>query len=140
MDDICSDVAAVQNERGVMMILRRYKHRETLRIAYGDIVRGQTVKVVAKQISFLADAIIEAAVQAAQRILSEKRGVPRLPHGGRSQFVVLALGKLGGEELNYSSDIDLIFLCDGEGKTDGERPISNSGVLRSPGPTGSSSC
>jgi glutamate-ammonia-ligase adenylyltransferase len=126
VDDICSDISASHDERAVMMILRRYKHRETLRIAYGDIIRSQNVQVVAKQISFLADAIIEAAVQGAQRILSEKRGVPRLPNGRRSQFAVLALGKLGGAELNYSSDIDLIFLCEGEGKTDGERSITNS--------------
>ena len=56
---------------------------------------------------------------------------PRHPVRRRSpaRFVVLALGKLGGVELNYSSDIDLVFLSDGDGKTDGP-PRSATGVLR----------
>ena len=77
------------------------------------------------QISYLADAIIEAAVQSAWRFQVAKRGVPRLPNGQRARFAVLALGKLGGLELNYSSDIDLIFISDGDGKTDGDRSVTN---------------
>ncbi|REK06792.1 MAG: bifunctional [glutamate--ammonia ligase]-adenylyl-L-tyrosine phosphorylase/[glutamate--ammonia-ligase] adenylyltransferase [Planctomycetota bacterium] len=91
--------------------LRRFKRRETLRIAYGDIIRNQTVSTVTRQISYLADAVVEAALQAAKHRLRERRGAaPPAAAGGR--FVVLALGKLGGAELNYSSDIDLIFLYD----------------------------
>ena len=54
-----------------------------------------------------------------------QRGTPRGPDGRQARFVVLGMGKLGGRELNYSSDIDLIFLYDGDGKTDGKRPITN---------------
>ena len=54
-----------------------------------------------------------------------QRGDPIGPDGQPARFVVLGMGKLGGCELNYSSDIDLIFLYDGEGKTDGPRPVSN---------------
>lgn len=125
IDEICSEVAALSDERAVLKVLRRYKHRETLRIAYGDIIRRQRLPLVTEQISFLADAIVEASVRTARRTLEEKRGVPRRPDGKRARFVVLALGKLGGIELNYSSDIDLILLSDGEGKTDGPRPVSN---------------
>jgi glutamate-ammonia-ligase adenylyltransferase len=124
-DDICSNVATVDDERVVTRILSGCRHREMLRIAYGDIVRGQSLETVTTQISYLADAIIEAAVRSAWRFQQQKRGLPRLPHGQRARFAVLALGKLGGEELNYSSDIDLIFLSDGNGKTDGERSVSN---------------
>ena len=124
-DDICSNVAAVDDERVVTRILSGCRHREMLRIAYGDVVRGQSLETVTTQISYLADAIIEAAVRSAWRFQQQKRGLPRLPHGQRARFAVLALGKLGGEELNYSSDIDLIFLSDGNGKTDGERSVSN---------------
>ena len=52
--------------------------------------------------------------------------MPAAPDGRAARFVVLAMGKLGGEELNYSSDVDLIFLYDGDGKTDGPRQITNS--------------
>ena len=96
-----------------------------MRIAYGDIVRQQHINTVTRQISFLADAICESATQLARRKLEAKRGIPRDADGNPAQFVVLALGQLGGNELNYSSDIDLIFLYDGEGKTDGERSLSN---------------
>ncbi|MFO7907560.1 MAG: bifunctional [glutamate--ammonia ligase]-adenylyl-L-tyrosine phosphorylase/[glutamate--ammonia-ligase] adenylyltransferase [Pirellulaceae bacterium] len=125
-EDIRASVASIDDIRIITKILSGYRHREILRIAYGDIVRGQDLETVTAQISFLADAIIEAAVQSAWTFQVAKRGVPRLPDHRRARFVVLALGKLGGLELNYSSDIDLIFLSDEGGKTDGERPIGNS--------------
>jgi glutamate-ammonia-ligase adenylyltransferase len=125
VQEICKDAATASDEREVMAVLRRHKQRETLRIAYGDIIKRQRVETVTEQISFLADAICEAALQAAWRRLLEQRGEPRRDDGRRARFVVLALGKLGGLELNYSSDIDLIFLSDDGGKTAGERPISN---------------
>jgi glutamate-ammonia-ligase adenylyltransferase len=123
--EICSDVANADGDREIMAILRRHKQRETLRIAYGDIVKRQRVETVTEQISLLADAICEAALQAAWRKTVERRGEPRRVDGQRARFVVLALGKLGGLELNYSSDIDLIFLADDGGQTDGPRPVTN---------------
>jgi glutamate-ammonia-ligase adenylyltransferase len=125
LEDICSNVASTDDERVVTKILSGYRHREMLRIAYGDIVRGQSLETVTTQISYLADAIIEGAVQSAWRFQVARRGTPRLRGGQRARFAVLALGKLGGLELNYSSDVDLIFISDGDGKTDGERGITN---------------
>lgn len=125
VNEICSETRHLADERQVMTILRRYKRRETLRIAYGDIVRGQRMFAVTRQISFLADAICEAAVRFARARQEEKRGVPRRPDGQPARFVVLGLGKLGGVELNYSSDIDLMYLFDADGQTDGKRSISN---------------
>ncbi len=61
-----------------MTALRRFKRRETLRICYGDIIRGQRLDTVTRQISYLADAIVEAAVAAARRNLeAETRRAPR---------------------------------------------------------------
>jgi glutamate-ammonia-ligase adenylyltransferase len=125
VSEFLSDVAALDDERSVMNLLRRYKRRELLRIAYGDIIRGQRVEVVTRQISFLADALCEAAVLAARRKLQKSRGVPRRPDGEPARFVVLGLGKLGGQELNYSSDIDLVFLYEAEGNADGDKRITN---------------
>ncbi|MGE3775684.1 MAG: bifunctional [glutamate--ammonia ligase]-adenylyl-L-tyrosine phosphorylase/[glutamate--ammonia-ligase] adenylyltransferase, partial [Pirellulaceae bacterium] len=90
-----------------------------------DIVRRQPLDAVTRQISYLADGVCEAALRTAERLLTTRRGVPRLPGGRRARFAVLALGKLGGCELNYTSDLELVFLSDGEGRTDGERPISS---------------
>jgi [glutamine synthetase] adenylyltransferase / [glutamine synthetase]-adenylyl-L-tyrosine phosphorylase len=125
VDELTSEIAAFEHEADVLRILRRFKRRETLRIAYGDIVREQSLQTVTKQISFLADTIVEASLRAAMRKCQSLRGTPRSPHGRPARLVVLGLGKLGGLELNYSSDIDLIFLCESEGQTDGRRPISN---------------
>ena len=123
--EICSEAANLPDERAVAAALRRYKQRETLRIAYGDIIRKQRVETVTRQVSYLADAICEAALRTARADLERRRGVPRTPQGDRARCVVLALGKLGGTELNYSSDIDLVILADVDGRTDAAQAIGN---------------
>lgn len=128
VNEICSEVESLPDERSVMTALRRYKHRETLRIVYGDFVKGHSVQVATQQISYLADAICEAAFRAAWRQAAEKRRPPRRDDDSPARFSVLALGKLGGEELNYSSDIDLIFLCD-EPAVDPRRAAGHSEFL-----------
>ena len=125
VDDITAEVSALEHDPAVLRALRRFKRRETLRIAYGDIVREQSLRTVTKQISFLADAVLEAALRAAGKKLGAQRGTPMGPGGRPARFTVLGMGKLGGMELNYSSDIDLIFLYDFDGKTDGKHSISN---------------
>jgi glutamate-ammonia-ligase adenylyltransferase len=125
VEEIVGEIRALGNYDEVLASLRRFKRRETLRIAYGDIVRGQPVATIARQISYLADAITEAALDFARRLLDERYGRPLRRDGERSRFVVLGLGKLGGVELNYSSDIDLIFMYEQEGHTDARRTVSN---------------
>lgn len=123
--ELSGEVNSLQDEPAVMAALRWIKRRETLRIGYGDLIREQSIETVTRQISFLAEALCEAALQAAYRKLQERRGLPRRADGQRSRFVVLALGKLGGGELNYSSDIDLMFLYEADGRTDGEKVATN---------------
>lgn len=125
VEELVDEIGSLTNDKAVSAALRRVKLRETIRIAYGDIVRGQPISVVAKQISILADAILEAAVAYLRKKLDKKLGVPRRRNGKPANFCVIALGKLGGVELNYSSDIDLIFLYDEEGKTDLSRSTAN---------------
>ncbi len=124
-DEVVGEVRSLKDRDDASAALRRFKRRETLRIAYGDIVLNQRVATVARQISHLADAIVEAALDYVQRQLEENYGQPRRHDGQRSRFVVLALGKLGGVELNYSSDIDLVFMYEAEGQTDGRRTVTN---------------
>lgn len=125
VEELRGDILAVEDPRDALATLRRAKRRESIRIAYGDIVRGQSVEVVARQISFLADAIVEAALAFAQRALERKHGAPRRADGEPTGLCILALGKLGGIELNYSSDIDLVPFYGAEGQTDGARGLSN---------------
>ncbi|MGA2033660.1 MAG: bifunctional [glutamate--ammonia ligase]-adenylyl-L-tyrosine phosphorylase/[glutamate--ammonia-ligase] adenylyltransferase [Thermoguttaceae bacterium] len=125
VEDLVAEVAALEHDHLVLTALRRFKRRETLRVAYGDLIREQSLQTVTAQISYLADAILEAALRAAWRKLQSQRGTPLVANGQKARFVILGMGKLGGRELNYSSDIDLIFLYDAEGRTNGKRPVSN---------------
>ena len=108
-----------------MRALRRFKRRETLRIAYGDIVGGQRLETVTGQISHVADCIVAAALRVAVDRVERQRGVPRGPDGAPATIAVLALGKLGGCELNYSSDIDLVFVHSADGRVAGPKPCTN---------------
>ncbi len=123
--EIRSEIMSLDDVDVGLATLRRYLRREMLRISYGDLIRQQRLSVVTSQISYLADALVDAAVRFARRRLEAKRGQPRGPDGQVARFVVLGMGKLGGVELNYSSDIDLIFLYDHDGMTDGPRPQTN---------------
>jgi glutamate-ammonia-ligase adenylyltransferase len=106
-------------------VLREWRRREMLRIAWRDITAGAPVTETLRAVSDLADACIRAAVQAARTHLHALFGTPRSSTGAEDDFIVLAMGKLGGCELNFSSDIDLIFLFAEGGETDGARSIAN---------------
>jgi [glutamine synthetase] adenylyltransferase / [glutamine synthetase]-adenylyl-L-tyrosine phosphorylase len=107
------------------LALRRFRQRQTLRIGYNDIVRGFPLEMITQDLSDLADACVEAAVGVAWSRARARFGNPMTSRGEVARFVVLGLGKLGGRELNYSSDIDLVFLYDDDGLATGPKVISN---------------
>ena len=119
-------LAAAETMDDAMQVIRQFKHQQTLRIAFGDLIVGHRVEQVAEQISYLAVALCEGAVSWARRQLKAEWGVPRKRDGNESQFVVLALGKLGGQELNYSSDIDLIMIYEQDGPLESSSSGSSS--------------
>ena len=123
--DICDQVNRCSHAADAMKVLREFKRNQMLRVGYGDLIDGHRISQVTKQLSYVAIAICEAAYQFARRELEKKWGTPRGNDGSVSRFVVLALGKLGGLELNYSSDIDLIMAYDQEGETDSSPPRPN---------------
>jgi [glutamine synthetase] adenylyltransferase / [glutamine synthetase]-adenylyl-L-tyrosine phosphorylase len=88
--------------------LRRFKRRELLRIAAADIVGVAQLAATALNLSSLADACVEAALAAV---------APELP------FAVIGMGRLGGRELSYASDIDVLFVYDGESAADFARAV-----------------
>ena len=87
---------------GQLDALRRYQHWELLRIGACDSFGLLDLKSVTVQLSLLADSLVQACLV----LLAKELKV------ATDGFVVLAFGKLGGEELNYSSDIDLVFLAE----------------------------
>ncbi len=106
-----------------MRLVRRFKHREILRVAFGDIIAHQDLQTVTGQISILAEAGCEAALAFVRRQLITKYGRPESPDGRPLAATIIALGKLGGNELNYSSDIDLMIFFSGPGRTTGPHRI-----------------
>ena len=112
-------------------ILRRNKYREVLRTGVMDLLGTATLEETILDISNLAEVSVDMAVEAAYGDLKEKHGIPIFSTdqgmNRPCRFCVLGMGKLGGGELNYSSDIDLFYLYTShEGMTTG-RPSSSGG-------------
>lgn len=104
-------------------LYEKFRRRELLRIFLRDIRRLATIAEITEEISNLADAILESALREAITVVDNRFGSPQQTgKDGKAlpaTFCVVALGKLGSRELNYSSDIDLLFLYSGEGNTRG---------------------
>jgi glutamate-ammonia-ligase adenylyltransferase len=116
---LLADVQQASSTQGVMTALRRFKHHHTFRIGMGDLIVGQRIDLVTLQISLLVSALVEVAYRWARQDLAERLGQPLNAAGDPCQFVILAMGKLGGCELNYSSDIDLVMVYQETGMTRG---------------------
>ncbi len=112
-------------ELALMKQLRTWRRREMVRIAWRDLAGWSSVEESLRDLTDLAEGEIRVAHDAARRMLVERHGVPRSTAGEPQRLVALGMGKLGGGELNFSSDIDLVFLFPESGETDGRRAISN---------------
>lgn len=115
------EVDASFEDSAVLRTFRRFRQRQLIRIGTNDIIRERSLEEITRDISRVADVALEVALTAALRKVSARFGQPFGNSGEPARCVVLAFGKLGGEELNYSSDIDLMFLYDEEGGTRGQR-------------------
>jgi glutamate-ammonia-ligase adenylyltransferase len=105
------------------VVLARFKRREYLRITLRDVLGLATLAETTLELSHLADVLLENALRISEQRLQNAYGTPQHTdaRGNRhvARLAVLALGKLGGQELNYSSDIDLMFLYGHDGETSG---------------------
>ncbi len=110
---------------GFMAAIRRLRLREMVRIAWRDLAGWATLEETLADTSAFADAAIDAAVAYAAQDLARTFGEPRSHAGEIQPFIVLGMGKLGGGELNFSSDIDLIFVFPEKGETTGARGLDN---------------
>lgn len=115
--------------------LRRFRRREMLRIGVRDLLRLATVPETTGSLSDLAGLLIQAAYEIVDSDLKQQYGVPmhqnRQGRWVETKFTVIGMGKLGGHELNYSSDVDLIYLYesrDGETKAPRGGPAVPAGV------------
>jgi glutamate-ammonia-ligase adenylyltransferase len=120
---ILSDII---DEAALTHYLRTFRQREMLRIAFRDLCGWSDLVETVTDLSNMADTCLAQTVAILTRWLSNRYGVPIAEDGSRQGFVVLGLGKLGAGELNFSSDIDLIFTYPRTGRTTGNaKPVSN---------------
>ena len=124
-------LALVQTYERKLDAIRRFHRREMLRIGARDIFHVASVKETVQSMSRLAEIVIHAAYQLVNEELQKEYGIPQHQGSGKTTrepgFVVLGMGKLGGRELNYSSDVDLVYIyaaSRGETRT-AKEPISN---------------
>jgi glutamate-ammonia-ligase adenylyltransferase len=101
---------ATEDPEQLLGALRRFKNEEVLRVGLGDIAGELEVPEVARQLTALADGLLDHAVLLAAEHARSRWGIPRMRDGRRAPLAVLGMGKLGGRELGYHSDLDLLFV------------------------------
>ena len=115
--------AATEYDQPPTVVLARFKRREYLRITIRDVLGMATLADTTLELSNLSDVLLERALRASEQKLDNDYGTPQtLDANERVQgvrMIILSLGKLGGQELNYASDIDLMFLYEHDGQTAG---------------------
>ena len=109
-----------------MNVLRHFTQATKLRIAAADVTDAMPLMTVSDRLSELAEVIVEKAVDMAWSQIEDRHGVLCDAESKPAPFGVIAYGKLGGLELGYTSDLDLVFVfdCDPELASDGKRPLT----------------
>ena len=121
--ELTDQLTGIESYEDQLDILRRFRNEEFLRIALNDLHGELGQSEINHQLSWLAEVCLEQAIQMARRELIPRFGLPFLEAAPEREvaFAVIGMGKLGGYELNYHSDLDIIFLHEGAGRT---RPVA----------------
>ncbi len=127
-DELIADLRANltgTSDAGTLAAFRAFRQRHLLRIGTNDVIRDRPLEEITLDLSNVADAALAVALETAWRTVAGRFGEPTTLDGEPARGVLLALGKHGGQELNYSSDLDLMFVYDAEGTTRGGRKTGN---------------
>jgi glutamate-ammonia-ligase adenylyltransferase len=108
-------------------LLRRWRTAESTRLVWRDVHGLDTVEQTLAGSTRLAEQALQAGLAAIQGAFAQRHGVLRDGQGNAQSLVVYGLGKLGGGELNFSSDVDLVYAFPEHGTSDGERPLDAEG-------------
>jgi glutamate-ammonia-ligase adenylyltransferase len=119
-DKLREALKETKDQHALKQILRLQRQREMVRIAWRDISGRADLQEVLADLSNLADACIQQTLIKLHNHLTEEWGQPVNAAGEAQSLIIIALGKLGGQELNFSSDIDLMFVYPEEGETTGD--------------------
>lgn len=119
---LSEELQDVEDENSLQRTLRRFRNRQQVRIIWRDLTRQAGLAETCADLSALADTCVDLAYQWLYVRHCEQHGVPTGSRSGKpQQMVILGMGKLGGHELNLSSDIDLIFGYPESGETQGQK-------------------
>jgi glutamate-ammonia-ligase adenylyltransferase len=108
----------------IQVRLRRFRNRYMLHVLWREVFGLSDLEETLESLSTLADRMLDVAARHAEHSLQPRYGVVRNSVGDKVPLVILGMGKLGGLELNFSSDIDIIFLYSEDGETDGTKCVS----------------
>jgi glutamate-ammonia-ligase adenylyltransferase len=114
------------DEAACMVALRRFRHAEALRLVFRDVNGLDELPETLSATSVLYEALLDVALAWSERALAVRYGHSRSHEGELQRLLVIGFGKLGGSELNFSSDIDLVLAYPQAGQSDGARPLDNS--------------
>jgi glutamate-ammonia-ligase adenylyltransferase len=114
------------DEAACMAALRRFRHAEALRLVFRDVNGLDDLPETLSATSVLYEALLGAALEWSERSLAVRYGHARDEDGVLQRLIVVGFGKLGGSELNFSSDIDLVLAYPQGGESDGARVLDNS--------------
>ena len=114
------------DELATLSALRRFRHAEALRLVFRDVNGLDDLAETLSATSVLYEALLGAALGWAEQSLAARFGHARNDEGALQRLVVIGFGKLGGGELNFSSDIDLVLAYPQAGQSDGTRALDNS--------------
>jgi glutamate-ammonia-ligase adenylyltransferase len=117
--DLAQSLAPFTSREARMNALRRFKYRHVLRIGARDLLGDADLSVTTEELARLADTCLGEAWRMAETEARARVGAPLDAAGEPTGVAVIGMGKLGGEELNYSSDIDLMFVYGAEGESAG---------------------
>ena len=124
-DRLQAVLASLDGPRGTLEAINRFKDREMFRAALRKITRRATMEQFSRELTDLAGVVIRNVFKQCHARLAQRYGAPRLEDGTPCESAVMAIGKYGGEEMGFASDLELLFVYDGKGETDGKEKLSN---------------
>ncbi|MDO4642980.1 MAG: bifunctional [glutamate--ammonia ligase]-adenylyl-L-tyrosine phosphorylase/[glutamate--ammonia-ligase] adenylyltransferase [Cardiobacteriaceae bacterium] len=126
--DLNARLQNIDDEETWQHALRDFKLVQVFKTAWADIHNELPLMQVSDQLSYIAEITLQTALERANHTLQQKHGIPRKADGSPAEIAIIGYGKLGGIELGYGSDLDIIYLYDdggSQGMSDGDKPLEN---------------
>ncbi len=111
VDELTDQIGPDPDEEHLMTTVRRVKSAATFKVAAADLVNGLPLMKVSDHLTWIAEAVVEASLAALWRMTLKRHGRPAGWTQDEPPFLVVGFGKLGGLEMGYGSDLDMVFLC-----------------------------